>query len=163
MATLTALKFDTVDGAGKALTTLESLSKQQLIEVEDAAIVYWEVGKSKPKTHQMHSTTGAGTGWGAFWGFLFGLIFFVPLLGAAIGAGFGALFGSMADVGIDDDFIKSLQDQVTEGTSALFLLTSEATEDKVVEAMKQYDFEIISTSLSQEDEDKLRAAFAGEE
>jgi uncharacterized membrane protein len=69
----------------------------------------------------------------------------------------------MADVGIDDDFIKSLQDQVTEGTSALFLLTSEATEDKVVEAMKQYDFEIISTSLSQEDEDKLRAAFAGEE
>jgi len=29
--------------------------------------------------------------------------------------------------------------------------------------MKQYDFEIISTSLSQEDEDKLRAAFAGEE
>lgn len=163
MATLTALKFDTVDGAGNALTTLESLSKQQLIEVEDAAIVYWEVGKSKPKTHQMHSTTGAGTGWGAFWGFLFGLIFFVPLLGAAIGAGFGALFGSMADVGIDDDFIKSLQDQVTEGTSALFLLTSEATEDKVVEAMKQYDFEIISTSLSQEDEDKLRAAFAGEE
>ena len=163
MATLTALKFDTVDGAGNALTTLESLSKQQLIEVEDAAIVYWEVGKSKPKTHQMHSTTGAGTGWGAFLGFLFGLIFFVPLLGAAIGAGFGALFGSMADVGIDDDFIKSLQDQVTEGTSALFLLTSEATEDKVVEAMKQYDFEIISTSLSQEDEDKLRAAFAGEE
>lgn len=163
MATLSALKFDTVDGAGNALTTLESLSKQQLIEVEDAAIVYWEVGKSKPKTHQMHSTTGAGTGWGAFWGFLFGLIFFVPLLGAAIGAGFGALFGSMADVGIDDDFIKSLQDQVTEGTSALFLLTSEATEDKVVEAMKQYDFEIISTSLSQEDEDKLRAAFAGEE
>jgi uncharacterized membrane protein len=163
MATLTALKFDTVDGAGNALTTLESLSKQQLIEVEDAAIVYWEVGKSKPKTHQMHSTTGAGTGWGAFWGFLFGLIFFVPLLGAAIGAGFGALFGSMADVGIDDDFIKSLQDQVTEGTSALFLLTREATEDKVVGAMKQYDFEIISTSLSQEDEDKLRAAFAGEE
>jgi uncharacterized membrane protein len=126
MATLSALKFDTVDGAGNALTTLESLSKQQLIEVEDAAIVYWEVGKSKPKTHQMHSMTGA-------------------------------------DVGIDDDFIKSLQDQVTEGTSALFLLTREATEDKVVGAMKQYDFEIISTSLSQEDEDKLRAAFAGEE
>ena len=163
MATLTALKFDTVDGAGKALTTLENLSKQQLIEVEDAAIVYWEVGKNKPKTHQLQSTTGAGAGWGAFWGFLFGLIFFVPLLGAAIGAGFGALFGSMADVGIDDDFIESLRDQVTEGTSALFLLTREATEDKVVGAMKQYDFEIISTSLSQEDEDKLRAAFAGEE
>ena len=163
MATLTALKFNTVDGAGKALTTLESLSKQQLIEVEDAAIVYWEVGKSKPKTHQTHNMTGAGAGWGAFWGFLFGLIFFVPLLGAAIGAGFGALFGSMADVGIDDDFIKSLRDRVAEGTSALFLLTRAATEDKVVAAMKQYDFEIISTSLSQEDEDKLRAAFAGEE
>lgn len=163
MATLAVLKFDTVDGAGKALTTLESLSKQQLIEVEDAAVVYWEKGKKKPKTRQTHSMTGAGAGWGAFWGFLFGLIFLVPVLGAAIGAGFGALFGSMADVGIDDDFIKSLRDKVTEGTSALFLLSSAATEDKVVEAMKQYDFEIISTSLSQEDEDKLRAAFADEE
>ena len=163
MATLTALKFDTPDGAGRALSTLQSLSKQYLINLYDAAIVEWEVGKSKPKTHQLHDLVGKGAGWGALWGLLFGLIFFVPILGAAVGAGLGALFGSLGDAGIDDDFIKSLRDQVTEGTSALFLLTGEATEDKVVEAMKEHDFEVISTNLSQEEEDRLRAAFAGEE
>ena len=163
MATLTALKFDTADGAQSALATVESLSKQYLINLYDAAIVEWPEGKKKPKTRQLHDLTGSGAGWGALWGLLFGLIFFVPILGAAVGAGLGALFGSLSDAGIDDDFIKSLRDQVTEGTSALFLLTGEATEDKVVEAMKQHEFEVISTNLSTEEEERLRSAFATEE
>jgi uncharacterized membrane protein len=106
---------------------------------------------------------GAGALGGAFWGFLFGLIFFVPFLGAAIGAGMGALTGSMADVGIDDDFIKQVREKVTEGTSALFALTSGATApDRVIDELRQYDFEIISTNLPQEQENKLREAFAQE-
>jgi uncharacterized membrane protein len=87
----------------------------------------------------------------------------VPFLGAAIGAGMGALTGSMADVGIDDDFIKQVREKVTEGTSALFALTSGATApDKVIDELKQYDFEIISTNLPEEQENKLREAFAQE-
>src|SRR5215211_6599203 len=88
--------------------------------------------------------TGGGAAFGALWGFLFGLIFFVPLLGMAIGAGMGALGGSLADFGIDDDFIKQVRERVTPGTSALFALTSEATVDRVIEELKQFDFEIIS-------------------
>jgi len=49
-----------------------------------------------------------------------------------------------------------------EGTSCLFLMTSDAVEDRVVEAMKQYSFEIIDTNLSEEQEKNLRHAF-GEE
>jgi uncharacterized membrane protein len=75
----------------------------------------------------------------------------------------GALSGSFVDVGIDDDFIKSMRASITEGTSALFLLTSDATVDKVAEAMKSVEFELVSTNLSKEEEDKLRAAFAEEE
>jgi len=66
----------------------------------------------------------------------------------------------LADLGIDDNFIKQTKDKVTEGTSALFLLTSDATTDKVAEQMKKLDFEIISTSLSQEEENQLKAAFS---
>jgi uncharacterized membrane protein len=90
---------------------------------------------------------------------LFGLIFFVPFFGMAVGAAMGALAGKFADYGIDDDFIKSVQNQVTEGTSALFLMTSEAVVDKVVDAMKHLDFELIASNLSHEEEDQLRAAF----
>jgi uncharacterized membrane protein len=60
----------------------------------------------------------------AFWGLLFGLIFFVPFLGLAIGAAIGALAGKMSDYGIDDNFIKQTREKVTEGTSALFLMTT---------------------------------------
>ena len=38
----------------------------------------------------------------------------------------GALNGKFKDHGISDDFIKSIRDRVTEGTSAVFLLTSGA-------------------------------------
>lgn len=162
MTTLTVLKFEDADGAEKALGIIEDLNKQQLITLHDAAIVTWPEGKKKPKTRQLSSMTGAGALTGAFWGMLFGLLFFVPFLGMAFGAAMGALAGSMADVGISDDFIRSVRSKVTEGTSALFLMTSGAVLDKVVEAMKGLNFEVIASNLSAEQEEKLRAAF-GEE
>ena len=134
-----------------------------MITLEDAAVLSWPQGNKKPTTRQLHSMGGSGALGGAFWGFLFGLIFFVPFLGAAIGAGMGALTGSMADVGIDDDFIKQVREKVTEGTSALFALTSGATApERVIDELRQYDFEIISTNLPEEQEQKLREAFAQE-
>jgi uncharacterized membrane protein len=163
MATLTALKFNSPGGAEATLTKIQDLAKQHLITLQDAAIVTWPAGKKKPKTKQLTGMTGLGALEGAFWGMLFGLIFFIPFLGAAIGAGMGALVGHFTDIGIDDDFIKQVRSQVTEGTSALFLLTSGATEDKVLDALKGIEAEVISTSLSQEEEDKLKAAFAVEE
>ena len=99
-----------------------------MINLQDAAVVSWPEGQQEAKTRQLHSTAGGGaTLYGALWGFLFGLIFFMPFLGAAIGAGRGALSGSLADVGIDDDFIRQVREKVTPGTSALFALTSGAT------------------------------------
>jgi uncharacterized membrane protein len=163
MATLTVLKFETADGAEKALHVVQDLSKQNLINLHDAAIVTWPEGKKKPKTEQLHDLKGAGALSGAFWGMLFGLIFFVPLLGLAVGAAMGALTGSMADIGINDDFIRSVRSKVTEGTSALFLMTSDAVKDRVAEAARGMKFEIIATNLSKEEEKKLHDTFAEEE
>ncbi len=163
MATLTVLKFETADGAEKALHVIEDLNKRQLITLHDAAIVSWPEGKKKPKTKQLSSMTGVGALSGAFWGMLFGLIFFIPIFGLVVGASLGAMSGSMADVGISDDFIRSVRSKVTEGTSALFLMTSAAVKDKVAEAARGMKFELIASNLSKEEEDKLRAAFAEEE
>ena len=159
MATLSVLKFNDPDGADRVLIALQGMQERSLITLEDAAVVTWPQGKRKPKSRELQS--GAGAGWGAFWGFLIGMIFFVPWLGAAVGAGMG---GSMKDVGIDDDFIKEVREKVTEGTSALFALTSGNTApDKVVAELRAYDFEIISTNLPEEQEKQLREAFAQEE
>jgi uncharacterized membrane protein len=44
-------------------------------------------------------------------------------------------------VGIDDGFINNVREKVTPGTSALFALPSRTTEDRVIEELKQYDFD----------------------
>ncbi|HEY2204482.1 MAG TPA: DUF1269 domain-containing protein [Pseudonocardia sp.] len=160
MGTLTVWKFDTAGGADNALTLLQRLQKEELIQVNDAACVSWPEGRKKPKTEQLHSLTGAGALGGSFWGLLFGLIFFVPLLGLAVGAAMGALSGSLADVGIDDDFIKKVRDHVTPGTSALFVMTSNVVVDRVLDNFKDSGATLLSTNLSTAQEQQLREAFA---
>ena len=162
MATVTVLKFQTVDGATNALSRVQDLQKQHLIKLHDAAVVYWPVGKKSPKTRQLVDLVSVGAMSWMFWGMLFGLIFFTPLFGMAVGAAFGALGGAFRDYGIDDDFIKKVRSQVTEGTSALFLMTSEAVMDRVAEAMKDLKFEIIATNLPHEQEQKLHEVFGQE-
>ena len=163
MATLTVWKFDDAGAAEKAVATLESLAKQQMINLEDAATVSWPAGAKKPKTRQLRSMTAAGALGGSFWGLLFGLIFFVPLLGLAVGAAMGALGGSMSDVGIDDDFIKRARNEITPGTSALFLMSSDAVFDKVRDAFSGQRAELVSTNLSNDQERNLREVFSESE
>ena len=160
MATLTVWRYDSPDGAPRAAEILADLERAQQIVVEDAAIVTWEAGKRKPRTRQLTSTSGAGALSGGFWGLLFGLIFFVPLLGAAIGAAAGAVAGSLTDVGIDDGFMNRVRDQVTPGTSALFVLTSDAVLDRLHDAFAQGPVgELIHTSLDAQQEAALREIF----
>jgi uncharacterized membrane protein len=162
MATVTVLKFETSEGANGALGVVQGLQKQHLISVHDAAIVTWPTGKKKPKTRQLVDLTSAGALSGMFWGTLFGLIFLNPLFGMVTGTVFGAIGGAMRDYGIDDDFIKRIREQVTEGTSALFLMTSDAVTDRVVEQMKNLKFQILATNLSKDQEKKLFEAFGQE-
>jgi uncharacterized membrane protein len=144
------------------LDKIKQLQKMELLKLQDAATVTWPQGKKSPKTKQLVNMAGAGAMQGAFWGMLFGLIFFVPFFGLAIGAAMGALSGKMADYGISDDFIKKVREQVTEGTSALFLLTSDAVQDKVLAELKGFKFELVASNLTAEQEEQLKAAFAEE-
>jgi uncharacterized membrane protein len=160
MGTMTVWKFESAGGAESALELLKRLQKEELLQINDAAYVYWPEGGKKPKTEQLHSLTGAGALGGSFWGLLFGLIFFVPLLGVAVGAAMGALTGSMSDVGIDDEFIRKVRDNVTPGTSALFVMTSNVVADKVLDEFRKTGASLISTNLSNEQEGRLREVFA---
>ena len=162
MSALTVWKFPTTAGADDALATLEKLEGQALIQVHDAAVVRWEPGQKKPSTRELHSRTKIGALGGGFWGLLFGLIFFIPILGLAIGAAAGALFGSMADAGISESFIKNVREKVTPGTSALFLLSSDAVYDKVRAEFSGTQAELIQTNLTEEQDARLREAFANE-
>jgi uncharacterized membrane protein len=159
VATLSVWKFEKPQGAAQALRTVKDLNNEGLIALQDAAYVEWPEGQKKPKTHQLQDFVGKYSLGGAFWGFLFGLLFFIPFLGLAVGAAAGAGAGALRDVGIDDDFIKKVKLSVTPGTSALFLLTSSAVQDRVRQRFIGTEMELIYTNLSDDQEAKLREAF----
>ena len=161
MATISAFKFDTPDGAGQMLELVQQMTVGQSIGVEDAAVVTWSPGERKPRTRHVGELTGACALGDAFWGLLFGQIFFVPFLGMAVAAAMGALAGKFSTYGIDRRFTTSVSEQVVQGTSALFLITSKTAVDRFSPAARQKGlaFEIISTHLSADQEQQLQQDF----
>ncbi|MEY9966708.1 putative membrane protein [Streptacidiphilus sp. MAP12-16] len=60
MATLTVGCLPTPTGAEAPLDTLTDLQKQQLITLQDWAVVTWPQGAEKPRTHHLAGLTGVG-------------------------------------------------------------------------------------------------------
>jgi uncharacterized membrane protein len=165
MSDLIVVAFPGEDTADQVLNKLQALQKEHLIDLEDACIV---VRDRNGKVHVKQAVNlvgleaASGGAFGALWGTLIGLLFLNPLAGlltgAAFGAGAGALSGMLSDYGIDDDFIRSLGDTLEPGTSALFVLVRRATLDKVLPEVRPFGGQVIRTSLSTEQEARLRRA-----
>ena len=161
MPELIVLGFKNSTTADQVIPEVEAMQRENLLQLADwARVIRREDGKVDVR--QATSTAGAGAAGGALWGMLFGLLFLMPIPGLAIGAATGAIVGKLADYGIDDKFIKDLGSKIQPGTSALFLYVVQATTDKVIDRLKPYDPEILRTSLSEDAEARLRAAFETE-
>lgn len=158
MSELIVFAFSNDKGASEMDEAIKKLQKEQLITLDDAAIVVRKQD-GKVKVKQAMNLVGAGTLGGAFWGMLIGLLFFAPWLGLAIGAITGAITGKLTDYGIDDDFIHEVAETIEPGGSGLFLLISKWTEDKVLDELSRFNPKIVRTSLSKDEEHKLKAAF----
>jgi uncharacterized membrane protein len=159
MSTLVAIAYPDTATAEQVRAELVQATKEHLIQLEDAVVVEHR-SDGKIKLHQGRSLTGAGAAGGAMWGGLIGLLFLAPVLGMAIGAASGAAAGKMTDVGVDDEFMKTLAAKVPPGGAALIVLETSSGTGKVLERVRSYGGEVIQTSLSSEEEDRLRAALS---
>lgn len=159
MRKLIAVTYDTEYKAEEVRLAFLKMQKTYLVSLEDAVVVE-KKQNGKIKLHQMYNLTASGAVGGGFWGVLIGLIFLNPLLGLVVGAGAGAVAGALSDVGINDDFMKQLAENLTPGTSALFVLVDSDLTDKVLDALRGTGGTILQSSLSHEDEAKLQAALA---
>lgn len=156
------MAFDDATGAEKMRDKLIELQKQLLIEIEDAAVVVRRPD-GKVKVKQAIDLVGTGAVGGAFWGMLIGLLFWMPWMGMAIGALSGALSGALTDIGVDDDFIKKVGSTIEPGHSAIFLLLRKAVYEKMAEQLREFHPKILQTSLSPEQEAKLKEALGAAE
>jgi uncharacterized membrane protein len=159
MSNLVVIEFDNQVTAFEMRAELAKMEKEYLIEMDDVVVVTKDE-KGKIKLHQAIDLTLTGAARGSVWGLLIGMIFLNPLLGTIVGTGAGALAGKFTDIGISNDFMKELAADLTEGTSALFVLVRHLSGDKFLERLKEKGFKgkVLQTSLSDEAEDNLRKA-----
>ena len=160
MSNLFVIGFDNEATAFTMRAELIKMQKEYLLEMEDVVVVTKDE-KDQVKLHQAVNLTASGAVGGSFWGLLIGMLFLNPLAGAVVGAGAGAISGKLADVGINDKFMKDLGETLTPDTSALFVLVRKATSDKVLEGLKEFKGTIIQTSLTKSKEDELRKVLEG--
>ena len=159
MGKLIVLGFNHPHQADEVLHSLNKLQKQELIDLEDAAIV---IHKSDGKVKLKQSNdliAGAAVG-GSFWGLLIGALFLMPIAGLALGAATGAAAGAASDIGIDDSFMKEVGETIKPGSSAIFILVKHAQPDKVIQELKPFGGTLLHTNLSTSDENKLKKALA---
>src|SRR5918992_3992061 len=131
MSDLIAVAYDDRETAERVRDELAQMTREHVIEIADAVVVTRDE-KGRIKLHQTLNPAGAGAAGGALWGGLIGLIFLAPLLGAAIGAAVGGAAGALTDLGVDDEFMKELGQNLPGGGAALFVLVRRATPDKVL-------------------------------
>jgi uncharacterized membrane protein len=159
MSTFLVIDYESEVRAEEVRLALLKMQKEYLIDLADAVVVVRDQ-KGKVRLRQMYNLTAAGAARGGFWGALIGLIFLNPLFGFALGATAGAISGALADVGIDDNFMKQLGATLKPGTAALCVLVRQMTPDKVINEVKQFGGTLIQTNLCNENEAKLREALA---
>jgi uncharacterized membrane protein len=165
MSELIVVSFKGEDTADQVLNKMLAMQKEHLVDMEDAVVAVRDKnGKIRLKQSVNLVATGAlgGAAWGGLMGSLVGLLFLNPLAGfatgLAIGAGTGALSGALADYGINDDFIKSMAKSFEPSSSALFILVRRVTLDKVLPELKPFGGTVVKTSLTNEQEGRLKKA-----
>jgi uncharacterized membrane protein len=161
VTTFTVWKFDDPDDAGRAERALKGAEANGLVKIHDLAVVRWPVGAEHPTTARSHEETWRGTGWGAVCGVLVGALFFVPVMGGVAGAALGALHKVSEGTGITGDQLETIRAQVTEGTSALFVVTEHGDLDRLGERFRGMHSTLIATNLTEAERDVLLEAFSG--
>ncbi|BAL87000.1 hypothetical protein AMIS_17800 [Actinoplanes missouriensis 431] len=159
MTTFTVWKFDDPDRAEQMSRILHDAAADGLVKIVDYTVVTWPEGAEKPETHHEHASSFRHAGWGAFWGFMIGSLFLVPVVGGVLGAGVGALDKSLQGTGIGRDELERIRTQITEGTSALFLVTTDGNLDRLGERFHGLHSKLIATNLTEGEEEILLQTF----
>jgi uncharacterized membrane protein len=157
-STLVVIAYPDDSVAQGAISTLESLSIEEFIDLEDTA--YAVKGSDETvKFHETRRATGAGTAGGGVRGVLTRL----PFFGSSAGATGGALVGRYAELGIDEGFIEYLSETLEPGGTAVFMLVRSSTRDRVIAEMSKFGGTVIKTSLPPELEEQLKEELAGKD
>ena len=155
MSDLVVFTYKHEDKASEVLQEITRLKQENvqkpLIGIEDAAVaVKRDDGKVKVRQTLETAALGSSVASGGLWGLLIGFLFGGPLLGALAGAAISGILGRKIDIGINNEFIKDVSEELAPGDSALFLLVKDTPVDTLVDTLNAQGGRLYHTSLSED-------------
>ena len=129
----TAWRFSGTEGADAAVLRLKQLDSQELMEVQDVAVLRWPQYASAPQVQEHVTDEGSRV---------------------------SSLVSKLRKGSIDGSMIESVKGEMAPGTSVLMLLSSDASVDQVAKAFEGQGMELVRSDLSVQEQDRLRAAFS---
>jgi uncharacterized membrane protein len=160
--TLIAVTFDEPLMAQELLLAFARLAKSKAADIEDAAMVTKE-DDGKIRLRQTRDVMpGQGAASGGWVGALVGIIGgpLGMLAGGALGAAAGGLFAKLRDVGIDDDQMKEMGEQLDRGSAALFVLLNDYDVTAVAMELRRFDGELFYSTADEAITQRLRDELA---
>jgi len=155
MSELVVIGFGDEKKAFEMRAVLQKLQKENHIDMEDVVVVT-KGDKGKLRIHKSDSFTTAADVVRTYLETLLGIMFVYPLFAGYEGSDAAGSSRKLSKVGIDEKFMKELDETLTPASSALFVLVRKDTPDKVLEAIKGFKGKVLKTSLTTDEEDELR-------
>jgi uncharacterized membrane protein len=131
--TTTAWRFIGTEGADEAVVTLKELDAKELIDLQDVTVLRWPHYAMQPQL-QEHVTDE----------------------GSKVATFVQKKFKRET---IDSSMIESVKGDMMPGTSALVVLSSDAAIDKVADAFRGKQIQLVRSDLSVQQQDQIRSAF----
>lgn len=164
MTHLAVLNFDDPKGAERALLDIyddkATSSLGNALQLLDAAVVVKTQGRRGNERVKITQTAeavakGAKTLRGSWWGLLIGLLFGGPIGGALLGGAIGRIAGRKLDLGIDNEFITKVGEDLQIGGSALLVLTDRSPDEAMAAAAAELKAGIAFTAIANDAADVL--------
>ena len=131
--------FEDEHTADEVLSTLKQLDREAGVDLKSAAVVGRDTsGKLRVKETRDFDAKQGAIG-GAVAGGLLGLLRGKWLAGAILGAAGGAAAGKVIDLGLSDEYLRSVGEGLGYGTSALVALVAFERVDSAMEELEKFE------------------------
>jgi uncharacterized membrane protein len=153
------ISFDDENRADEVLDTLKQLEDMAVVDLKSGAVVLRDAsGKVTVKETSDFDAKQGAIG-GALAGAVLGLLGGGLLRGAILGAAGGAVAGKVIDLGLEDDFLEEIGDDLETSSSAVVALVDFDQVDQAMEELDKFEGgKILHHTLEADVYEKLSAA-----
>jgi uncharacterized membrane protein len=157
MSHILVITFEDGNQALDVLKSLKNLEQQEMLNLEDAAVIVKDVEGKVQVKNITETKVKAGAAAGGFLGLVIGGLLF-PVAGLALGAAIGAKAAKHFGNNVDKKFIKEVRESLTPGSSAILFIVNHENTNILITALKPYNGKIYQSSFDSAAEEEMRKA-----